>query len=105
VFGASDEVLGTLGSGLDFEKRIADIYQKCRTEGQIQFNFDELQQELEQQIDERIKQTRQKLLENFDEEVHEKLRVNLQESSEVLNKYDNWLWLPAQSPPADVARR
>ena len=92
VFGASDEVLGSIGSGMDFEKRIADIYQKCRTEEQIQFNFDELQQQMEVQIDERIKQTRQKLLENFDEEVHEKLRVNLRESSEVLGKYDSWLW-------------
>jgi hypothetical protein len=68
VFGASDEVLGSIGSGIDFEKRIGDIYQKCRTEEQIQFNFDQLQQEMEIQIDERIKQTRQKLLENFDEE-------------------------------------
>jgi ERCC4-related helicase len=92
VFGASDEVLGSIGSGIDFEKRIADIYQKCRTEEQIQFNFDQLQQEMEIQIDERIKVTRQKLLENFDEEVHEKLRVNLKESSEVLSKYDAWLW-------------
>src|SRR5438309_2141814 len=32
VFGASDEVLGSIGSGIDFEKRIADVYQKCRTE-------------------------------------------------------------------------
>lgn len=92
VFGASDEVLGSIGSGIDFEKRIADIYQNCRTEEQIQFNFDQLQQEMEVQIDERIEQTRRKLLENFDEEVHEKLRVNLRESSEVLNKYENWLW-------------
>jgi ERCC4-related helicase len=92
VFGASDEVLGSIGSGIDFEKRIADIYQKCRTEQQIQFNFDQLQQEMEMQIDERIKQTRQKLLENFDEEVHEKLRVNQRESTEALSKYDNWLW-------------
>jgi len=92
VFGASDEVLGSIGSGIDFEKRIADIYQKCRTEEQIQFNFDQLQQEMEIQIDERIRQTRQKLLENFDEEVHEKLRVNLRESREALTKYDNWLW-------------
>jgi hypothetical protein len=92
VFGASDEVLGSIGSGIDFEKRIADICQKCRTEEQIQFNFDQLQQEMELQIDERINQTRQKLLENFDEEVHEKLRMNQRESSEVLNKYDHWLW-------------
>jgi ERCC4-related helicase len=92
VFGASDEVLGSIGSGIDFEKRIADIYQKCRTEEQIQFNFDELQQEMEIQIDERIKQTRQKLLENFDEEVHEKLRINDRESNEVKSKFDHWLW-------------
>ncbi len=31
VFGASDEVLGALGSGADFEERINDIYQCCRT--------------------------------------------------------------------------
>jgi len=92
VFGASDEVLGSIGSGIDFEKRIGDIYQKCRTEEQIQFNFDQLQQEMEIQIDERIKQTRQKLLENFDEEVHEKLRINDHESNEVKNKFDHWLW-------------
>jgi ERCC4-related helicase len=92
VFGASDEVLGSIESGIDFEKRIADIYQKCRTEEQIQFNFDQLQQEVEIQIDERIKQTRQKLLDNFDEEVHEKLRVNDRESNEVKSKFDQWLW-------------
>ena len=53
VFGASDEVLGSIESGVDFEKRIADIYQKCRTQEQIQFNFDQLQREMEIQIDER----------------------------------------------------
>ena len=52
--GQVDEVLGSIGSGIDFEKRIGDIYQKCRTEEQIQFNFDQLQQEMEIQIDERI---------------------------------------------------
>ena len=30
VFGASDEVLGAIESGVDFEKRIAAIYQSCR---------------------------------------------------------------------------
>ena len=32
VFGASDEVLGSIGSGVDFEKRIAQIYNECRRE-------------------------------------------------------------------------
>jgi ERCC4-related helicase len=92
VFGASDEVLGSIESGIDFEKRIANIYQKCRTEEQIQLNFDQLQQEMEIQIDDRIRQTRQKLLENFDEEVHEKLRISDSASNEVKSKFDNWLW-------------
>lgn len=30
VFGASDEVLGRIESGIDFEKRIARIYDTCR---------------------------------------------------------------------------
>jgi hypothetical protein len=31
-------------------------------------------------------------LENFDEEVHEKLKINLQQSSDYLSKFENWLW-------------
>lgn len=92
VFGASDEVLGSIESSVDFEERIAQIYQTCRTEVEIHASFDALQKEMETQIDEKINLTRQKLLENFDEEVHEKLRVNLKESKEYLNKYEDWLW-------------
>ena len=92
VFGASDEVLGSIESGVDFEKRIALIYQNCRTEAEIQASFDALQAELEPQIDETMNLTRQRLLENFDEEVHEKLRINLEASREYLSKYENWLW-------------
>lgn len=92
VFGASDEVLGTIESGVDFEKRIARIYQECRTPEQIETAFNDLQLELDGQISDAIKQTRQQLLENFDEEVNEKLRVNLAESKDYLSKYENWLW-------------
>ena len=92
VFGTSDEVLGNIESGIEFEKRIVQIYQTCRTEAEIQACFDALQQEMEAQIDEKINLTRQKLLENFDEEVIEKLKINLQESRDYLNKYENQLW-------------
>jgi hypothetical protein len=92
VFGASDEVLGVIESGVDFEKRIVQIYQTCRTPEQIEFNFNALQKDLEQQIDEKMQQTRKKLLENFDEEVHEKLKIKNRESSDYLTKFDNWLW-------------
>ena len=106
VFGASDEVLGNIESGVDFEKRIAHIYQQCRTEEEIQSAFDALQRDMEPQIDETMNLTRQRLLENFDEEVHEKLRINLQESREYLSKYENWLWQVTKyylEPYADFA--
>jgi hypothetical protein len=79
-FGASDEVLGAVESGVDFERRIEDILHRCRSEKQIEFEFDALQSEMEVQIDARMRATRRTLLENFDEEVHEKLRLNLKAS-------------------------
>jgi ERCC4-related helicase len=93
VFGASDEVLGSIENGVDFEKRIARIYQECRTTEQIEIAFNKLQSELETTITGELQKTRQQLLENFDEEVHEKLRINLEESKEYLSKYENWLWM------------
>jgi superfamily II DNA or RNA helicase len=91
VFGASDEVLGAIESGVDFERRIAEIYQCCRTPEEIRASFDLLQRELNDQIDETMTRTRQQLLENFDEEVHEKLRVNLENSRTYLNRYERFL--------------
>jgi ERCC4-related helicase len=92
VFGASDEVLGSIESGVDFEKRIADIYQNCRTTEQIEFNFNTLQRDLEIRIDERMNQTRRKLLENFDEAVQEKLRLGKLQAEETLGRFEQWLW-------------
>jgi superfamily II DNA/RNA helicase len=103
VFGASDEVLGAIESGVDFEKRIVEIYQTCRTPEQIEFNFNALQKDLEQQIDEKMQQTREKLLENFDEEVHEKLKIKDRESNDYLGKFDNWLWQLTQFYLGDYA--
>ncbi len=92
VFGASDEVLGVIESGVDFEKRIAAIYQNCRTTEDIEAEFNRLQQEMESQITATMSDTRKKLLENFDADVHDRLRVNLSASREYLNKYDQMLW-------------
>jgi hypothetical protein len=91
VFGASDEVLGAIESGLDFEKRIAEIYQRCRTPEEINASFDQLQQDLSQQIDEAVTRTRQQLLENFDAEVIEKLRISRNSSHAYLAHYERRL--------------
>lgn len=92
VFGASDEVLGNIESGVDFEKRIAAIYQGCRTTDEINTAFDRLQEEMDESIKSNLSDTRQTLLENFDAEVHEKLKLNLRESTMYLDTYNRWLW-------------
>ncbi|HEV2529903.1 MAG TPA: SNF2-related protein [Thermomicrobiales bacterium] len=74
VFGASDEVLGSVGNGVDFERRIGDIYQTCRTQQDIANAFDALQREMSGEISTEMTRTRASLLEHFDEEVTERLR-------------------------------
>ena len=103
VFGASDEVLGAIESGLDIEKRIAEIYQSCRTPVEIKNQFDKLQNDLETQISSNMQTTKQKLLENFDKDVHEKLRISLDQSKEYLNKHEKWLWMTSGFALADQA--
>jgi len=92
VFGASDEVLGTIESGVDFERRIVDIYQNCRTTEAINEQFEQLRLELDEQISETMDNTRLKLLEHFDAEVHDRLRVSLAESTEFIDKASEQLW-------------
>jgi hypothetical protein len=91
VFGASDEVLGAIESGVDFEKRIATIYQQCRKTDEIQTAFDRLQLELDFEITDTLNKARQNLLEHFDDEVREKLRIRNESSRAALNRYEQRL--------------
>jgi adenine-specific DNA-methyltransferase len=84
-------VLGAIESGVDFEKRIADIYQRCRRPEEIRAAFDELQRELNAEISESMTRTRQKLLDNFDDEVREKLRIRDADSRAYLNRFERLL--------------
>lgn len=92
VFGASDEVLGSIENGIDFEKRILQIYQTCRNPEEIDKAFDELQADLDEQIQEKILNTRQQLLENFDEDVHARLKTRLDESQKQMDKFERFFW-------------
>jgi adenine-specific DNA-methyltransferase len=91
VFGVSDEILGAIGSGVDFEKRIATIYQQCRQPEEIKKAFDALQLELSFEISEAMTTTRKKLLEHFDDEVREKLRIREEDSKAILGQFERQL--------------
>ncbi len=92
IFGASDEVLGAVESGLDFEKRILEIYQKCRTSKEIEEAFTELQKEMEESISARMADTRKILFEHFDEDVHSRLKMQLDTTRNRVDQVSTRFW-------------
>lgn len=104
IFGASDEVLGNLESGVDFEKRILAIYQECRTPEQIDAAFRALQAEMDEQIRSRLDDTRRTLLEHFDEDVHQRLRVQLADAQAQLDRVGRRFWSLTRFMLAERAR-
>jgi exonuclease VII large subunit len=93
VFGSSDEVLGTIESGMDFEKRILAIYQTCRTPEMIEAAFQDLRAEMDAVIAARMDATRRALLEHFDEDVHARLRLQLDSARAQLDYVGRLFWM------------
>lgn len=102
IFGASDEVLGR-ADAIDFETRIWEIYQQCRTEDEINAAFNRLQEDMQDQIDERMQVTRAEVLEHFDIDVQERLRLAKSETGAFLNRYEHIFWALTRYVLADVA--
>lgn len=92
VFGASDEILGQIEDGIDFEKRIATIFDTCRTPEEIKSAFDQLQAELEVPIAERLTKTSKILFEHFDEDVHQRLRLHREQAIARRNDMQDNFW-------------
>lgn len=103
LFGASDEVLGSIESGVDFEKRIFAIYQECRTPEEIDAAFKALQEELDEQIRTRMDEARRALFEHFDEDVHERLRLRLADTQAHLDRVGRRFWSLTRHTLADRA--
>lgn len=108
LFDFSDKVLGTekitddgyeiretalagIGTGLDFERKVLEIYRNCRTEKEIIAGFKQLQLELVNVIEEKIEDTQKKIIQHFDEEVRQKLITREQMVSESLTKFESQL--------------
>jgi len=103
VFGASDEVLGSIESGVDFEKRILDIYQTCRDDKAIEEAFNVLQEEFSEQIEETTRRTRQSLLDNFDEDVHLRLKDTEIKSNDTVDRFSSLFWDITKAELSDTA--
>ena len=96
LFGASDEVLGAIESGVDFERRILSIYQECRTPEEIEAAFRLLQEEMDESIRTRMDDTHRMLFEHFDADVHQRLRLQLADARAQLDRVGQRFWMLTQ---------
>ena len=92
LFGASDEVLGAIEEGVDFEKRVLAILKTCRTDAEIEAAFNALQHELEGTIAQKMTAARQQLFEHFDADVHERLKIQGLDAQSALDRVGERFW-------------
>lgn len=97
VFGASDEILGAIANDIDIEKRIYQIYQKCRTDSDIEYEFNKLQEDMKDALEVREETARQTLLNNFDRDVVSVLKTKRDQSKDFLAEYERVLLDLAQA--------
>lgn len=102
VFGASDEVLGAIESGVDVEQRIGEIYQKCREPEQIEAAFEELRTELDESLTAAERDTRRAVLEHLDADVVSKLRTREGAVRNQLTDYQDHLLCLARAELPDA---
>lgn len=91
VFGASDEVLGAVASSIDIEKRIYEIYQKCRSDEQVEYEFNLLQEEMSEALSVKEAKARENLFSNFDRDVVANLKNARDKSDIFLQEYEHML--------------
>ena len=103
VFGASDEVLGAVEDGLDFEKRISDILTRCKTADEIDTAFKQLEDQFEGEISKEMASAKAKVFDHLDPHVQDRLKAYDEQSGDVLNKFERLLLAITQHELRDVA--
>ena len=91
VFGASDEVLGAIEDGLDFEKSIAAILERCRTAEEINGAFDDLERQYQSEISQEMRSARARVFNNLDPNVQDKLKNFDSQKDVILNNFERLL--------------
>lgn len=91
VFGASDEVLGAIEDGLDFEKTISNILNSSRTDEEIDEAFKLLEEQYATEISAEMASAKAKVFDNLDPHVQDRLKAYDAQSGDVLNKFERLL--------------
>ena len=103
VFGASDEVLGSIEDGFDFEKTINKILSDSRSDADIDRAFKELEQQYATEISSEMAAAKAKVFDNLDPNVQDRLKSYDTQSGEVLNKFERLLLAVTKRQLVDFA--
>jgi len=103
VFGASDEVLGSIEDGFDFEKKINHILSDSRSDADIDRAFKDLEKQYATEISSEMAAAKSKVFDNLDPNVQDRLKSYDAQSGEVLNKFERLLLAVTKRQLADHA--
>lgn len=99
VFGASDKAIGLLESGSDFEKRITQIYQECKTSDEFVKCFNSLEKEIDKKRNKKMEDLRGLITKQSPEE-HKKAFSNILSEIESYKEQVNY-WNAIDVPVFD----
>lgn len=88
TFGASNEVLGAIESGLNFERDISDILNTCRTDEEINQRFEALQEELKDEISTEQLNARERIFDGLDPNVQDRFQHYSEQATEAFNSFE-----------------
>jgi ERCC4-related helicase len=91
VFGASDQILGAIEDGFDFEKKINEILNNSRSDEDINAAFKALETKYATEITSEMESAKSKVFDNLDPNVQDRLKTYDSQSSQLLNKFERLL--------------
>lgn len=90
VFGASDKAIGLLESGADFEKRVTQIYQECKTSSDFTKEFKALEKELDKKKNKKMDELKDLFTYKTEEQHKNAFHQILQEISQYDVELEYW---------------
>lgn len=88
TFGASNDVLGAIENGIDFERTISDILNTCRTDDEINQRFAKLQEEFKDEIATEHQAARARIFDGLDPNVQDRFRRYSEQATEAFNSFE-----------------
>jgi SNF2 family DNA or RNA helicase len=90
VFGASDDALGLLESGSNFERKIQDIYDNCKSINEFKKAFDNLERDINAKRNKKSQELKRLLSSMTSDEKKKHLKAEANKMNKYLDQIEQW---------------